>query len=232
MSGHEPIFIQLNNEKDTSKMKTCLLDFYNFIKDILIIYLWWSLIFLSINLSKNAFVELRIFFIASFVISYCLYLILEILSPIFKLIRTQSNKTYDEIISDYKNQKPEIFFKCNNPNIEKKIIYNRIEDISGELNLNVEEKKPYILLQIVPEIYLNDYGNYTAKKKKFIKEINSEDITTITKFENLDNQYFLCLEKKGCFLQMNILYFIIFNLLTFGKIFENIFFENVLTLIN
>ena len=66
------------------------------------------------------------------------------------------------------------------------------------------------------------------KKKKFIKEINSEDITTITKFENLDNQYFLCLEKKGCFLQMNILYFIIFNLLTFGKIFENIFFENVL----
>ena len=199
------------------------------IKIILSLSIWANIIWLILLTKKDKNSDMLIP-ILGMTISYILYFIFEICSPILSLLLSIiTDKDINEVISDFIQAAPDINFTCfdeiyNGHKIAShKFPYKFCMDISEDPILNVEniERKSYVKLIINREIfYIDDetLGAFRQKEKEYSQEVESGKRWVDISFFGLKNTYLINIENKCLFSYCFV--YIIFIFLTLGEIYE------------
>jgi hypothetical protein len=163
-------------------------------------------------------------------ISYILYFIFEICSPILSLLLSIiTDKDINEVISDFKQAAPDINFTCfdeiyNGHKIAShKFPYKFCMDNSEKSNLNPKDKKGKYFFKLIinRQILLNDdetLDAFSQKEKEYSQEIESGKRWVDISFFGLKNTYLINIEPK-CIISTRFAY-IICIFLSLGEIYE------------
>lgn len=177
--------------------------------------------------------QLKLITVTAIIIFYCIYIILEILSPILIYLKQDDEEDLINLMKTIFSTKPSFFFKYDlDKSKNEKFEYSYWRDISGLFKMNITDeelknKKYYIMLKIKYYIIFADKETekkYDSQKEDFIKKItqfngNIKFIREVKKIKNVKKYYKVKTNKKDCCF-IDFCYYIIFTILTFSELYK------------